>query len=1499
VTEGNLVELVADLQTMAPEQAAALEEARRIVADALGSGAPIEQPGGGGEGLLVHRRSLPVFTTRSAASLPSWAAGLRIDRSLGPFVDSAGRHTWIDIFRPIRHVRLVRAAGAAPFLTLPITPARVGPGRRPPATSFQVPAGSIWFASQLLAAAAPVGSYSGLRVTGGTIRFSQPVPIAADEIVVPAAVTIELDVELEQQPAGTGTGPGGDARAAKVAVPSRIRLTITAGGATLETSDTARLLAYGFDTELAFRPGPVRYLPDLHRLAVPFTASSGPFVISQVTSHLFVPGGSAAIGDAAWGLPVAVINPASLGEASGVGSLLLWLDDGLGATWLGQNEAVELGPSVLAVDSSRLSLAASRAHGEHIQQLPLPSNGSNDRIALRWDLVFPVSFFSEASGAEVVLTSSALAASLDKPIDVRGQRLTVHASSIWVAFIATALGEFLLAEGPLDPPSGGRGVAFALVNAVLRATYPNSFVLFGAYDGSKLPSGRIVLTYGLFGILPTLPDPYAASYGSLAALLDQPRGRLLSVSSWEPAGSSFDFVLPAGYGQTGGGTGAAQAELVSGAADPSALMARGQHDLWPDALKALGGALAFERQHGLILLDVSTNVDQFGVAFQAGVEGGTRLAVASLNLELDGRHLLLLTLPAVQWEVLETQSDPDPTFPPRLSFANSGVPSLISVPTVALVPVHPAAALQRIVDNFAAQAPNPAHARFTLPFGIVAQADLRRPNGFEPRGAKVSLNRPRQGQLEGAHQLRIDAVDPSLAAGESPSLPGYTAQLPLGQPGWRSALGDNVTTTFNTYLGAAGARPLVPVTRIDMSGYGESLFSDWRNPYNDPTRDAVAVVQARFDVLIGRTAYEVIQVRSFLFPYAVKVVRTITIERRNNAVVTRHDSGWKAVSDGKYDYPSVTSIITHPGVVPRITNVTHISETGQVLTVDGVDMAAMYFDGDLELDGAPELVGVKDQFGFVQITAGALIGPTTYSNLIAAAGALGGPVAANIHVGGGNQAVQVQRVDVGVTPGLGGPEFAMAAWGGPVFPGGGQWSVLRVDSPSAAPRAVARDRGVPLIRAGAAGTPPPLSSPYRFAEPADLARPTNPAVDYGILHATGTQRVFFPRPKIEATDVSRITSTQIPAVADPYSLAGSLGLFPELGVTLPFASATWALRVSAQGHYRLELPASTFPAGVGRRTMRQAGSVKSDVDYSGAQVTYEVDTAQAVPWRFRLDRVAKIMNTDSLGDIIRVEANVIAAAGGPTTFDQPKILMGGSLGFVQDLLTILADLGISGLMHVDMTNDWALEVAETIPFVDITGQPFQIPPLVPEPDIKFDDTGIKVEQKIAPTNDEATFEIGGQPMFAIKSIPGLYVVAIVKFSIKVSTKDGTTYTLLLGVGLAFDLDAGPFGFKGLLALTFFGFIGDTSLGLGIGFLLQLSVSIDPIISIQISLEGKLAIIWACRGLPAETEFSAGKLSFGVEVSICLVFSISFEVETTIHEVVQGAGEPACALPDVL
>jgi hypothetical protein len=83
------------------------------------------------------------------------------------------------------------------------------------------------------------------------------------------------------------------------------------------------------------------------------------------------------------------------------------------------------------------------------------------------------------------------------------------------------------------------------------------------------------------------------------------------------------------------------------------------------------------------------------------------------------------------------------------------------------------------------------------------------------------------------------------------------------------------------------------------------------------------------DVLVGRTSKEVVQAFGFLYPYGVAVVRTITIERENSATIVRHDSGWQAVSDGRYHFPvpaGATPFVTHPGVVKGVVDVRNIRD---------------------------------------------------------------------------------------------------------------------------------------------------------------------------------------------------------------------------------------------------------------------------------------------------------------------------------------------------------------------------------------------------------------------------------------------------------------------------------------------------------------------------------------------------------------------------------------------
>src|SRR5206468_7839402 len=121
------------------------------------------------------------------------------------------------------------------------------------------------------------------------------------------------------------------------------------------------------------------------------------------------------------------------------------------------------------------------------------------------------------------------------------------------------------------------------------------------------------------------------------------------------------------------------------------------------------------------------------------------------------------------------------------------------------------------------------------------------------------------------------------------------------------------------------------------------------------------------------------------------------LERRNHGVVTRHDSGWVAAGDGEYNFSPASGIVTHPGAVRRMTHVTHIRETGDRVIKSGIEFAAVYYQGDLILDGAARPVPVAHHFGYVKIGTPPLT-PVVYAALIADAGPLCGPLDTTIRI---------------------------------------------------------------------------------------------------------------------------------------------------------------------------------------------------------------------------------------------------------------------------------------------------------------------------------------------------------------------------------------------------------------------------------------------------------------------------------------------------------------------
>jgi hypothetical protein len=384
------------------------------------------------------------------------------------------------------------------------------------------------------------------------------------------------------------------------------------------------------------------------------------------------------------------------------------------------------------------------------------------------------------------------------------------------------------------------------------------------------------------------------------------------------------------------------------------------------------------------LLDVSTNADLLGVSFGPNVFGGRRVAIRQTYAVIDkqeGEQALVasnfpfqvegmdvvspagyvrtFTVPQISWEPVFNLTPPVlPGDPPAFFnyYPDDGGPTYIinsSSETVALAPIPLTDFLVGAFDDndfFAL-------ALFGLPFGMKALAMLR--NQYTGRaGTRVNFNsEPFENNITGGRQLRIDGGDPEVE-GQGKMFMGSTVQLNNvlnlgGVSEGDSTLGESVTKIFNGefFVGNPLKERGVPLTRIDMSGYGASIFSNWLNP----KAPLASTSQAKFDVFVGRCAHEIIQVVSILYPWGIKVVRTVTLRRAANGYEFRHDSGWKAESEGLFDFthyvyvpntdPGADSPFKtvdregfyeiHPGVIKGLFNVKDIKETTEILPFAG------------------------------------------------------------------------------------------------------------------------------------------------------------------------------------------------------------------------------------------------------------------------------------------------------------------------------------------------------------------------------------------------------------------------------------------------------------------------------------------------------------------------------------------------------------------------------------
>jgi hypothetical protein len=903
------------------------------------------------------------------------------------------------------------------------------------------------------------------------------------------------------------------------------------------------------------------------------------------------------------------------------------------------------------------------------------------------------------------------------------------------------------------------------------------------------------------------------------------------------------------------------------------------------------GLLAFA------LLDVSSREDQWGVAVTSA--GVPQLSFSGLELQAPSPDTLVFTVPGISWEPVVDGTAAVPAW--FAAFApDDGTPTTFLVSTGRSVPLIPVEAL---VTYQKAAGTVPTHAGFTLPFGITASmADSPQrksnpaPGSGAPRYLLPAVAFPESG-MTGATVLSLRASGPDplgLVLPGSATVGTFDKTNPANDSYGALVMGATPVTLapadfWNQEFGSGGKPGGIPVARIDLSGFGTSMFSDWR----DPSTSAVGVVRADFNVLQGRTAHELVQFQTWILPWSIRLQRTVVFDRSDGGEVVRHDSGWKAVDVGKFALLNAATLMAGP--VSQLQNIRNIVFPGTAdLTVGSITYAPVIFDADVVFDAkvfvaangknpATSVPATEIQ-GWADDTVGAAPTAAQVIALVQRVKRATGKTSGIARIGGPGDTqftMNLTSFAAGVTTGTKNL-LQVALFGTPRLPKDGQWSVARRPSTANAPQPVSQGTPVPLTR----GVPPATlpSGPgswadgWRLMDPEDAQSVDSPATFYGLLQGTGTSKTLFEHPLIGDAG-SAMGFGNKPSLADIGSLLGVGGLFPALSSILQIPD-TSQLPLQADGFTK------TYEWDIDEpdRTLLDLGIVHLVLSYRAdgtkAHAKIVLDAAPGAPnWSVSVTNVSVQAVVDGFGSdpLLTIQGGFQAGStikpgfvGLETSPGAPPgplgVLYGDALSAIKDIFSGLSDLA------KDLGGDAELDVGFTGQQLSVQ-QGFTLP-TIPLGFGDISDLGIDLGFTATIPSD-AAFHVGigsKQEPFQWLVDPlsgtGAIVLGVDHGAIDVYIEAG------LGVGLAIDVGIASGSASIVIGMSLE--IGSGAITLGLMLTGQAEVDVlGGLASASLTLSAALQI--TLKPLPSPNEADlAGQVAVGIHISICWVINIDFD-----------------------
>ncbi len=977
-------------------------------------------------------------------------------------------------------------------------------------------------------------------------------------------------------------------------------------------------------------------------------------------------------------LAVAQTTPDALAAAASGGVACILLARGLTATWR-DGRTIGLDATLLLAQQGSLGVRAAVRQRSFTDSYTLWTAPGPPPRPARLDFTIPAGAVLvlglSAAAEQAWVLGASLEAALDRPLTVAGAPPRVSQLFFDYGVERTAAGTTLTVFGLPRPPLPAIAVppprveVFAIENALLRTS--GIVWLWGlmALTGNQANAGLLIAGQVLTDLMPTLPDPYASSLDPLDHP-STPAGVLTEIAwaSETEVGLGFTLLPP-------------PAGLASVGAPP------------------------------VLLLDVSGRADQLGVFIPRRRQAGGLGQIAGQTWELRGDQIGVFTVPHISWEAVISDTDRDPatgeiTAAPRRWFtpfaATDGNPVSLATPGKTLRPVEPLAALAALRGDYAAGADMTAS--FTLPFGLTATVD----SGALIDGP-ITLLKPAMEAVEAAFpglkagaQLRLSArIRPYQS--QPPSMPGRSAADDFYS---QAMLDPTIAGFWNQQFNdeaIAGSPPpdpptrAVPVSRIDLSGYGASMVSTWANP-----TDGSGIDQARFHVFVGRTSYELVEAQTYILPWRIPVVDATVFERDAAGYVARHNTGWRARPVPALRYGTTPAV--EAGAVLDVRNVRNIRPSGgdDIVVPPHGSYRPVLFDADVVLltdtgpgshglavtDPPSGILASRGMVGYLRL---AVAGPPTLDEASAVlqrvdalnAARAAGPIAADVVVATTGFGFSLTAVDVRAIQPVGSPQanIAVALRGTPHLPRDGAWSVTRRRATDPAPAPVDPLLPVPLVRLNAA------PATWHILEPDDLgylAAGQDPPTTYGLLQSTGTQKMLLEHPTLVDGDPLPLKPKKVPGLADIGSLLGIPGLLPDLGSLLQLPSLQ-GLAPKADGLQTnplvvtqsltipptLLLPLGPIKVVLGTATAKILGVPPSPAPQSTVTITLDATAPPGKRWAITIDKASFMLTIDGFGApdaLVAVTGTLSAREGEGPGLSDIHVYYGDALSLVTEVL---------------------------------------------------------------------------------------------------------------------------------------------------------------------------------------------------------------------------------------